>query len=180
MLPMPEDIKAIFLNLIAAGLCTLGAKLGKVIAANSSDSDTNEFGEMLRETLSEVSEDLVLVEEKLEAKCLFLTSSDAESTVREILSTKLSASEPNSIPKIREAFVSSMAFAIDVAVEDIKNEAERVFALILVYCDTALKIAIENDCLAAHEGMSAFRHRQLADQLKAVDRRISSLATANN
>lgn len=176
-LAMNDDARDFLISLAANGVSSFVAKLGSAAFAGPNNSGQRaSLRKVISEALDELSEHIILSETDLEAKCLFLASPESEATVREILTTSLIGDEETSLEKAKETFANSMAFALDVEIVEIRDEADHIFGSVLRCCEAALTFAIGNDCLAAHEGLSAFRHRMLQDQLKAIDRRLESFS----
>jgi hypothetical protein len=109
---------------------------------------------------------------KLEEVCLFLSSPEVESIVRQIYSTKLSQDQ-TTMDLIKKEFLSS--FSLFVCIEE-GNVADQVFNALIDSCESALDIAINNGIISAHEAKSAFRYRRILDEISTIEKKIDILS----
>jgi hypothetical protein len=96
----------------------------------------------------------------------FLVSAEAEGTVRQILATRLVVDSGGiTLDDAREQFRAALLHRVPTIATGI---ADDLFDSLLLGCDHALSLAVDEGVLAAHEAKSAFRHRALIGELAAI------------
>jgi hypothetical protein len=115
---------------------------------------------------------------QLELVCLFLTSPETTTILRQIFSLKISKNDAQiTIADIKEEFILSLSAFLNVTRNEIEPQGNLLFLEFTIACDNLLKIAIDSGILSAHESNSILRHNIILDELSSIKANIAFLNT---
>jgi hypothetical protein len=133
---------------------------------------------VLQKAAEEVSETIEpLGAAEIDQICLFLTSAEAEAIVRQIYAAQILDSQEQSLELIRKEFLTAFSLYTDIPEDKLENSVTPIFNALIAGCEEALRIAIDQGTLSAHEAKSAFRHRILLDEIAAIQKNLTFLTT---
>ncbi len=174
---MDPIITGIMSGVITNCIIRLGSYLGGS-KEKALDDKQREMQELIKKATEEVAETIDWEPPpRIEEVCLFITSPEVESIVRQIVSTKLleNGSQRN-LKSIEREFVTSFALFVSESEEKLKIAAKKLFQALLKECEKELDNAINTGILAAHEAKSTIRYRIILDEVEAIGRNISFLS----
>ncbi len=176
------------LAVIAKGLTPLIAPVGRQVGRHLIGEEILERREWMKTALQPVLQKAAeAVSERIECYdpveidqiCLFLTSSEAESIVRQIYAAKLSDNQRQNFELIRKEFLAAFSLYTNIPEEELKDAANLVFNDLIEGCEEALQVAIDRGKLAAHEAKSAFRHQIILDEIAAIQKNLDLLTASH-
>jgi hypothetical protein len=132
-----DDVLA---GLLANSVTSVVAKLGHVVHEDLTVGDADKsLAPILKDATDEIAEQFDWTGAgKLEEVCLFLSSPEAEQTLREVYSSRLSTDDqPEVLSSARNNFISSLAWYIDVDESEVEMEAGQLFDQLATACQTA-------------------------------------------
>lgn len=112
---------------------------------------------------------------RVEEVCLFLTSAETASIMRQLFSAHLVEPPTGTKIQIKEEFISSLARFIDEKKEDIEIYAGALFEQVASACDANINEAISQGVLIAHELKSSIRHSLLLDEFATIKKNLAFL-----
>lgn len=116
----------------------------------------------------------------VEEVCLFLTSPETESIIRQIYSRGLSGRHNTSnIGPIKEEFKKLFELYIDSAEDKEAGHVDALFQVLFDGCESAISRAIDKGILSAHEAKSNLRYQQIRDEISNVQRNLSFLMSCH-
>jgi hypothetical protein len=177
----PTAIQDLLSGVSSNALWSLVAHIGsKAISAVQAKLKGDPMVGMYTSSASEVCAGLVeSAAEQLRLK-QFLTSPEVEGIVRQVYAADLIEDGKRHLAFIREEFTLSLARYLDVSLERAKSASDLLFDALLQECDRHMKAAIQGNVLAAHEGKSVARHRQLLGEILGIKRNLDLLATTQD
>lgn len=174
--PARRMIDSVIAGLIANAITAFFAKLGRQIQIDLGElTGEGTLGKNLRDACDNISEEFEWSGPgSLEEVCLFLATPDCELTVRQIFDVS-HASQTQSENGIQESFLMGLALYLGLSVEEVRAEGTSLFQSIKLAALPILKLATEQNHLAAHEALSDYRQRVLLDEIAAIARRLDLL-----
>lgn len=116
---------------------------------------------------------------RLEEVCLFLTSPEVETVLRQIYSARLSEDEdPRNLQQVREEFLTSFSLYVGLDKDRLRDSVGLLFEALLDACELALNTAVDDGLLSAHEAKSSLRHRIILGELAAAKKNLGLLTGA--
>lgn len=126
-----------------------------------------------QEDVAEVIEPLG--EAKIDQICLFLTSPESENIIRQIYSASILKQKDENLDTIRQTFLKAFSLYTNIPEAELQKESSQIFDILVQGCEEALKVAIDEGRLSAHEAKSNLRHRMLLNELEAVKKNLEFL-----
>ena len=114
---------------------------------------------------------------ELDQICLFLTSNEAEAIIRQIYAVSILQSKEQNLEQISQEFLTAFSLYTNIPKSELRDSAAEIFRILVGGCEEALKIAIDQGKLAAHEAKSLFRYQVLLDEIANVNKNLEFLST---
>ncbi len=108
--------------------------------------------------------------------CLFLVSSEAEAIIRQIYSTSILKSREQNLEQIKETFLKEFSLYTTIPENDLKDSAPKIFHILIEGCEEALKVAVDQGRLSAHEAKSVFRHQVILGEIATIQKNLEFLS----
>jgi len=115
---------------------------------------------------------------KVDALKGFLISPELESIVKQVYSTKLTASGESHLSAIKQEFTISLALHLDTSEDRITAFAADLFDALIQACEQALEKAIGQDNMAALDSKASVRHNVLFEEIELIKRNLDFLTSA--
>lgn len=186
---MDPNLQNVLLGVVANALTSVLAQAGRGLLSAGDDASLVERVAAQRNSISALQHQAAcaLAEQldwsgppSLEETCLFLASPEAESVVRQVLSTRLLSQDAPSkhLDLIQREFTHSFALFAGVPEPSLQPQGSLLLDQLIRATDAALEHAISLGLLSAHEAKSAFRHHAIIDELNGIKRTLSFLTAA--
>lgn len=182
---MDSQITSVLIGVLANGLAFFTShilrKSGKFIIGEKLIEKMKQSEEsirtILKKSLDNISEKIEWKgPPRLEKICLFITSPEVETIVRQIYATNLTeVQNSKNLKLIKKEFLKLFSIYFDLPIEKIKNSANLLFMILIKGCEESLKLAINKGILSAHEAESAFRHQILINELDSIKKNLEFL-----
>ncbi len=108
--------------------------------------------------------------------CLFLVSNEAEAIIRQIYATSILSSPKQSLEEIKQVFLQEFSLYTTIPENDLKDSAPKIFDILVEGCEEALRVAIDQGKLSAHEAKSVFRHQILLGEIATIKKNLEFLS----
>jgi RNAse (barnase) inhibitor barstar len=115
---------------------------------------------------------------RIEEICLFLATTEVETTIRQIYTVKLSESH-GSIDDIRKLFYRHFTKYFGLNDNKLHKEADALFDQLTDACENAFDIVIDKGFLSAHEAKSSLRHKIIMDEIRNIKTTLSFLTESD-
>jgi len=175
---MDPIIAGIMSGIITNCLMGLAKYLGGSKEEISTDKRT-ELHALVKKATEEVAETIDWkAPPRLEEVCLFLTSPEVESMVRQILSAKmLGNGNRRNVQSIEREFTTSLSLFVSESDTEVEEAATKLFQALLEECENELEDAISRGILSAHEAKSTMRYHIILDEVETIGKNLSFLSS---
>jgi hypothetical protein len=177
------NLMNVLMSVLGNGLTALIAtsyNRGKaVLFSDSLYSNETPLNNYVRSALAEVAEKIQWADTpRLEEICLFLTSPDVETVVRQMYSANLADDQTHYLKNIKAEFADLFGYYFDVEKGSAQLKANSLFEILRKGTVAVLDRAIGNEVLSAHEAKSSYRHHQVMDELAAINKNLEFFLSA--
>jgi hypothetical protein len=181
-MPIDPNLMNVLLGVVANGLTAIIAGSYNMLKGQTTRASETKISESLnkqiRQALEEVSDTIEWIgPPRVEEICLFITSSEVEGVVRQLYAANLITEQRKAVEDIREEFQRLFAYRFGLEHDESKNTSDILFNTLLSATEGALSFASRHGVLSAHEAKSMFRFRILRDELVALRKNVEFLTS---